>query len=198
VNKTWQMKITTVTVSLIFAAQPSMVCAIEQVCIKGDEIDALTTVVAPAVINAAVKQCSTVLAKDAYLLQNYDGLIAKFAEKRDAALPLANLAIQKITQDESTTGKVDQAIARLSPNLKLERFQTGAISALKLDAKTCLAINEVMVTLAPLPPENLTHLLTTIVQLSANDSKKKSQSDPCLFNPARLPMVVGSPQKPTQ
>ena len=179
-NKTG--KVAAISVALTFVAQPSMLAAIDKSCITGAEVDALMTVYAPELINTAVEQCSVVLKKDSYLLQNKDSLIAKFTGKRAAAFPLANRAIQKLMKD-STNNTFSQALAGMKPDTVIEVFGTGMISSVKLDTKTCLATNEIMATLAPLPPENLTQLSTTLVQLSLGSDTKKKSFDICPFTP---------------
>jgi hypothetical protein len=160
----------TVLTALVLAVSPSMA----QACITADEVDALAMVSAPAVINTAVKQCSVALGKNAYLLQNQDSIIAKFADKRDVAMPAAFRAVQKVMKGSTTNGKFDQAIAGVSSDAILKIFENGMISEVKLDAKSCLVANEVIATLAPLPPENLTRLFTIILQLPTDTSKKSS------------------------
>ena len=189
INKTG--KVAAISIALTFVAQPLMLAAIDKSCITGAEVDALMTVYAPELINTAVKQCSVVLKKDSYLLQNKDSLIAKFTGKRAAAVPLANRAIQKLMKD-STNNTFSQALAGMKPDTVIEVFGTGMISSVKLDTKTCLATNEIIATLAPLPPENLTQLSTILVQLSMDASKKKPLNS-CPFTPGILPIAVGSP-----
>ncbi len=189
-NKTG--KIAAISIALTFAVQPSLLAAIDKSCVTGAEVDALMTVYAPELINTAVKQCSVVLKKDTYLLQNKDSLIAKFTGKRTAAVPLANRAIQKVMRDYTTDKTVSQAIVGMKPDEVIKVFGVGMIAAVKLDTKTCLATNEIMATLAPLPPENLTQLSTILVQLSMDVSKKKPLNI-CPFTPGMLPIAVGSP-----
>ena len=186
-------KVAAISISLTFIAQPPMLAAIDQSCVTRAEIDALMTVYAPELINTTVKQCSVALKKETYLLQNKDSLIAKFTEKRSAAMPIAARAIQKLMKDYTTDKTLSQTLAGMKSDELVDVFGVGMISAVKLDPKTCLATNEILVTLAPLPPENLSQLSTILIQLSMDAYTKKKPLNTCPFTPGMLPIAVGSP-----
>lgn len=176
-------KVAAVSVLLTVIAQPSVLAAIDQSCVTTAEVEALTIVYAPELINTAVKQCSLALKKETYLLQNKDNLIAKFTEKRASAMPLASRAIQKLMKDYTTDKTVAKALATMKPDTLVEFFGAGVMSSVKLDKNVCLATNEIMATLAPLPPENITQLSTILIQLSMDANTKKKPFNLCPFKP---------------
>lgn len=176
-------KVSALGIALTFVVQPSMLAAIDKSCVTGAEMDALIAVYAPELINTAVKQCSGVLKKETYLLQKKDSLIAKFTGNRAAATPLASRAIQKLMKGYTTNNTFAQALAGMKSDALIEVVGAGIISAVKLDTKTCLATNEIMATLDPLPPENFAQLATTLVQLSLGSDTKKKSFDICPFTP---------------
>ena len=150
------------------------------------------TVYAPELINTAVKQCSVVLKKDAYLIQNKNSLTTKFTEKRAAATPLASRAIQKLMKGYTADNTFAQALVGMKSDTLIELFG-AAISSVKLDRKTCLATNEIMATLDPLPPENFAQLATTLFQLSLDADTKKKLFDICPFAPRMSLSAIGAP-----
>jgi len=129
----------------------------------------------PNLLQAVQGACAGELARDGYLSRNGDRLAARFAEGHEAYWPQAKAALILLGGKGEQSSGIEE-FANL-PDEALRPFVDGIIVAKlreEIKPKSCADIERVLELLDPLPVDNLTGLVGTIVAMVETRRSKGS------------------------
>jgi hypothetical protein len=161
--------------SLAFSSQAVAQSAAKP-CITAQEAEGLALVIMPEALKSAQATCRPHLPGSA-ALANPGAMIAKYQAEADGAWPAATAAMGKIVDPQARELLQGELGRSMLPAIM------GPMIAGEIKAKDCGAINRFVELLQPLPPRNTAGLLVTVLQLAAQDEKKKDKFNICPFAP---------------
>ena len=148
--------------------------AVEQAsCLSSAEVHALTTFAMPSVLTGLIDHCAPEVGTSGYMSTQGRNLVSSYAAHKDSAWPTARKAFFRLAGNKSGSGEATDLLAKM-PDAALQPFVEGMIGGMigaKLKPGQCLVADKMMRLLAPLPPENTTELLGTILELAGADRK---------------------------
>ena len=143
-------------------------------CLAPAEVRALATFSMPSVLNGLIANCTAHVGSRSFMATQGPSLVAAYAGGKDAAWPAARKAFFRLADSGKPSDKeMAAAVARL-PDSALQPFVEGMIGSLigsKLKPGQCVMADKLMRLLAPLPPANMTELVSTVVELAEGDKK---------------------------
>lgn len=133
-------------------------------CLTRTEAQGVIAFALPSVVGGLNEKCRPSLPATAYLPRNAASLASRFRPASDSAWPTARTAFQKLAGEELPSFLNDAAIRTL--------FEAGISGALTEQVKIgdCATVDRVFEVLAPLPPENMTALVTLLMEVGASRS----------------------------
>ena len=154
-------------------AMPAQAAAAEAQCLAPAEVRALTTFAMPSVLTGLIDRCTPEVGSSGFMSTQGRGLVASYAAHKDAAWPTARKAFFRIAATKSGGDEASDMMAKM-PDAALQPFVEGMIGGMigsKLKPGQCAIADKMMRLLAPLPPENTSELLGTILELAEGDKK---------------------------
>ena len=154
-------------------ALPAQSVAAEAQCMSPAEVRALATFAMPSVLTGLIDHCSPEVGATGFMTTQGRDLIASYATHKDAAWPTARKAFFRLAGSKSGSDETADMLAKM-PDAALQPFVEGMIGGMigsKLKPGQCAIADKVMRLLAPLPPENTSELLGTILELAESDKK---------------------------
>jgi hypothetical protein len=143
-------------------------------CLAPAEVRALTTFAMPSVLDGLIANCGPQVGPGSFLMTRGSGLVSAYATRKQAAWPTARKAFFRLAESGKPSDKdTAEAVAKL-PDAALQPFVEGMIGTMigsKLKPGQCVIADKLLRLLAPLPPENTTELIGTIIELAEADKK---------------------------
>lgn len=138
-------------------------------CLSQPEVEGIVAYALPLLVDAAVKTCAPRLSPDGYLATQGASLVQRYAARKATTWPIAKAALLKLTADDTGKNAGNAALMRALPDSALQPFADVIVvqaitKAIKAD--DCAPIERITGLLAPLPPENTSALVTTIIALA--------------------------------
>ena len=143
-------------------------------CLSQGEVRALTTFAMPSALTGLIDHCGPQVGASAFMPTKGRALVAAYAARKDAAWPLARKAFFRIAGGKGDDKDMMATMGRM-PDAALQPFVEGMIGGMigaKLKPGQCVIADKLLRLLAPLPPENTTELIGTILELADADNKK--------------------------
>ena len=143
-------------------------------CLAPAEVRALTTFSMPSVLNGLIANCTAQVGARSFMATQGRGLVAAYAGGKDAAWPAARKAFFRLADGGKPSDKEMAAAVAKLPDSALQPFVEGMISSMigaKLKPGQCVVADKLMRLLAPLPPENTSELVSTVIELAEADRK---------------------------
>jgi hypothetical protein len=153
---------------------PSITCAqAAPPCLTADEAQGLMTYALPLVVLGLRKHCLTSLPATAALIQAGPLMAARYQPDADAAWPVAQVAIDKLSGvklaaimgPKAGKGLIDLVVAE------------GLINQVK--AEDCPLIDRMIDTVQPLPASNMATLVTAMMELLSHKQAKPGPISIC-------------------
>ncbi len=154
-------------------AMPAQATAAETQCLAPAEVRALATFAMPSVLTGLIDHCAPEVGASGFMSTQGRNLVASYAAHKDAAWPTARQAFFRLAATKSGADETTDMMARM-PDAALQPFVEGMIGGMigsKLKPGQCAIADKMMRLLAPLPPENTSELLGTILELAGSDKK---------------------------
>ena len=154
-------------------AMPASAVAAEAQCLAPAEVRALTTFAMPSVLTGLIDRCAPEVGSSGFMSTQGRGLVASYAAHKDAAWPNARKAFFRLAGSKGDSSEATEMMAKM-PDAALQPFVEGMIGGMigsKLKPGQCAIADKLMRLLAPLPPENTSELLGTIIELAEGDKK---------------------------
>ena len=154
-------------------AMPAQAAAAEAECLAPAEVRALATFAMPSVLTGLIDHCAPEVGASGFMSTQGRGLVASYAAHKDAAWPVARKAFFRLAGSKSDSSEATDMMAKM-PDAALQPFVEGMIGGMigsKLKPGQCAVADRMMRLLAPLPPENTSELLGTILELAEGDKK---------------------------
>ena len=154
-------------------AMPAQAAAAEAECLAPAEVRALATFAMPSVLTGLIDHCAPEVGASGFMSTQGRGLVASYAAHKDAAWPVARTAFFRLAGSKSDSSEATDMMAKM-PDAALQPFVEGMIGGMigsKLKPGQCAVADRMMRLLAPLPPENTSELLGTILELAEGDKK---------------------------
>ena len=154
-------------------AMPAHAAAAQAECLSSAEVRALTTFAMPSVLTGLIDHCAPEIGTSGYMTTQGRNLIASYAAHKNSAWPTARRAFFRLAGSKSDTSEATDMMAKM-PDAALQPFVEGMIGGMigsKLKPGQCVIADKMMRLLAPLPPENTSELLATILELTGADKK---------------------------
>ncbi len=154
-------------------AMPAQAAAAEAECLAPAEVRALATFAMPSVLTGLIDHCAPKVGASGFMSTQGRGLVASYAAHKDAAWPVARKAFFRLAGSKSDSSEATDMMAKM-PDAALQPFVEGMIGGMigsKLKPGQCAVADRMMRLLAPLPPENTSELLGTILELAEGDKK---------------------------
>jgi hypothetical protein len=154
-------------VALALPAQASAAAA-EQACLSAMEGQALLTSFLPDLIRGAADTCRTALPADAFLIRSGPALADRYKGVADAAWQAARPVLGKLV------GKEMSVFSRLDDETMRKVFASGVAEKMagSIKGKDCTTVSGVLEALEPLPPVNMSKLITVIFEGMGRDRKQ--------------------------
>ena len=143
-------------------------------CLTQTEVRALTAFAMPSALTGLIDRCGPQLGAGAFMPTRGRALVAAYAARKVAAWPLARKAFFRIAGGKGDSKEIMATMGTM-PDSALQPFVEGMIGSMigaKLKPGQCTIADKLMRLLAPLPPENTTELLGTILELADADDKQ--------------------------
>lgn len=156
---------------LALVASAQLSAAQAKQCLTEPEMRGLVGYALPAVADAVVQRCSSILPANSFLNSRGAKLVSDLRLGQSAAWPAARSAIGKIGSGD---GKSDETLSELPEGL-VGPLMEGMIQERFVDdlkPQGCKDIDRVLTTLAPLPAANMVEMITQIAMIAARDDKK--------------------------
>ena len=144
------------------AAQP---VAQAKPCLTSAEGSALFLALMPDAIQSTITVCAKTLPANAYLSARGSALVARYRAPANAARRDAVAALAKIASDKSIDEQMFEMVA--GP-------MVGALIAQEVKPETCGRINQIFELFDPMPPENISRLIVTILEMTSEGPKAKA------------------------
>ena len=154
-------------------AMPAQAAAAQTECLSSTEVRALTTFAMPSVLTGLIDHCAPEVGTGGYMTTQGRNLISSYAAHKDSAWPTARKAFFRLAGTKSGSSEATDMMAKM-PDAALQPFVEGMIGGMigaKLKPGQCVIADKMMRLLAPLPPENTSELLGTILELAGADKK---------------------------
>ena len=155
-------------------AMPAQAAAAEAAqCLAPAEVRALATFAMPSVLTGLIDHCAPEVGATGFMSTQGRNLIASYAAHKDSAWPTARKAFFRLAGAKSDSSQATDMMAKM-PDAALQPFVEGMIGGMigsKLKPGQCVIADKMMRLLAPLPPENTSELLGTILELAGADKK---------------------------
>ena len=154
-------------------ALPAQAAAAEAQCLAPAEVRALATFAMPSVLTGLIDHCAPEVGASGYMSTQGSNLVASYAAHKEAAWPVARKAFFRLAATKGGADEATDMIAKM-PDAALQPFVEGMIGGMigsKLKPGQCAIADKMMRLLAPLPPENTSELLGTILELAEGDKK---------------------------
>ena len=142
-------------------------------CLVPAEVRALATFAMPSVLIGLIDRCAPEVGATGFMTTQGRNLIASYAAHKDSAWPTARQAFFRLAKSKGDSGEATDMMAKM-PDAALQPFVEGMIGGMigsKLKPGQCAIADKMMRLLAPLPPENTSELLGTIIELAEGDKK---------------------------
>ncbi len=156
------------------AAMPAQAAAAEAAqCLSPLEVRALATFAMPSVLTGLIDHCAPEVGSSGFMTTQGRDLITSYAAHKNSAWPTARKAFFRLAGSKSDTGEATDMMAKM-PDAALQPFVEGMIGGMvgsKLKPGQCVIADKMMRLLSPLPPENTSELLGTILELAGADKK---------------------------
>ena len=166
--------ITAAFLSAAMLALPAQAVAAETACLTQPEVRALTAYAMPSALTGLIDRCGPQLGPTGFMPTRGRALVAAYAAKKAAAWPLAKQAFFRIAGGKGDSKEIMATMGTM-PDSALQPFVEGMIGSMigaKLKPGQCVIADKLMRLLAPLPPENMTELVGTILELTDADDKQ--------------------------
>lgn len=163
------------TLTMALPAQAAQQAASQ--CLTEPELRSLARFALPGALNGLVGKCSATLTPESFMRKDGLSLVSRYNAGKQAAWPSAKTALFRMGGTDADTMKM----IRQLPDEALQPFVDGLIGNLVSDQikpDQCAIADRMMRLLAPLPPENMAELVSTIVVL-ADDPKKPGPFKVC-------------------
>ena len=160
-------------VALAAAAVAVPVQAAEAQCLAPAEVRALATFAMPSVLTGLIDHCTPEVGATGFMSTQGRNLVASYAANKDSAWPTARKAFFRFAGSKSDSSEATDMMAKM-PDAALQPFVEGMIGGMigsKLKPGQCVIADKMMRLLAPVPPENTSELLGTILELAGADKK---------------------------
>ena len=147
--------------------------AAEAQCLAPAEVRALATFAMPSVLTGLIDRCSPEVGASGFMTTQGRDLVASYAVHKESAWPTARKAFFRLAGSKSDSSEATDLMAKM-PDAALQPFVEGMIGGMigsKLKPGQCAIADKMMRLLAPLPPENTSELLGTILELAEGDKK---------------------------
>ena len=154
-------------------AMPAHAAAEQAGCLSSAEVRALTTFAMPSVLTGLVDHCTAEIGSTGFMATQGRNLITSYAAGKNAAWPTARKAFFKLADKKGDTSDTSALLTGM-PDAALQPFVEGIIGGMigsKLKPGQCVIADKMMRLLAPLPPENTSELVGTILELAGGDKK---------------------------
>ena len=154
-------------------AIPAQAAAAEAQCLAPAEVRALATFAMPSVLTGLIDHCAPEIGTSGFMSTQGRNLVASYAAHKDAAWPNARKAFFRLASSKGDSSEATEMMAKM-PDAALQPFVEGMIGGMigsKLKPGQCAIADKMMRLLAPLPPENTSELLGTILELAGADKK---------------------------
>ena len=165
----------TFTMAVLAAAitMPAQAAAAQADCLSSAEVRALTTFAMPSVLTGLIDHCAPEVGSGGYMTTQGRNLVSSYAANQGSAWPTARKAFFRLAGTKSGSSDATDMMAKM-PDAALRPFVEGMIGGMigaKLKPGQCAIADKMMRLLAPLPPENTSELLGTILELAGTDKK---------------------------
>ena len=157
-------------------AMPAQAAVEQATCLSSTEVLALTTFAMPSMLTGLIDHCASEVGTSGYMTTEGHNLIASYAVHKNSAWPSARKAFFRIAGTKGDTRQATDLMAAM-PDAALQPFIEGMIGGMvgaKLKPGQCVIADKMMRLLAPLPPENTSELVGTILELAGADKKAGS------------------------
>ena len=154
-------------------AQAAAAQAAEAQCLAPAEVRALATFAMPSVLTGLIDRCTPEVGASGFMTTQGRNLVASYAAYKESAWPTARKAFFRLAGSKSDSSEATAMMAKM-PDAALQPFVEGMIGGMigsKLKPGQCAIADKMMRLLAPLPPENTSELLGTILELAEGDKK---------------------------
>ena len=154
-------------------AMPAQAAAAQAECLSSAEVRALTTFAMPSVLTGLIDHCAPEVGTGGYMTTQGRNLVSSYAANKGSAWPTARKAFFRLAGTKSGSSDATDMMAKM-PDAALQPFVEGMIGGMigaKLKPGQCVIADKMMRLLAPLPPENTSELLGTILELAGSDKK---------------------------
>ena len=135
-------------------------------CFSEHDVNSLISFALPVVMDTTMKTCRPHLSAQGYFATQGDGLVQRYAVRKNPAWPEAKTTLLRIgAKDE----KLKDMISGLSDQA-LQPFAEGLIGqaiAKKIKPQICPVVERMTRILSPLPPENTVEFLSFTVMIAA-------------------------------
>jgi hypothetical protein len=173
----------------ILLAIPAMVTAqaAPQQCLTRAEMRSGISYVMPMLFGAVKNACATALPKGSFLSDGSGDMINKYQALADENKPAAFALLGKFGGSFGSGMKLDSPDGTKDMNAEQAEMLSALLPimleeglAKEIKPESCGAMNEIMESLAPLPPENMAKLIESIAvevirSEEANKAKNKSK-----------------------
>lgn len=154
----------------------SQAAAAQEQCLTEPELAGMAGFALPSVLQGVMTKCQPSLSPRGFFATRGPAMVARYAQGKDAAWPMARSAFMKFGADKND--KTMQQVARL-PDDKLKPFVEGMVEEMvgdEIKPSSCVAIERVSGLLDPLPANNTAQLvgfILTLVGQGKQDGKSK-------------------------
>ena len=171
--RTFARAVALVAAAAAMPAQAAAAQAAQAQCMSPAEVRALATFAMPSVLTGLIDHCAPEVGATGFMSTQGRNLIASYAMHKDSAWPTARKAFFRLAGSKSDSSEATDMMAKM-PDAALQPFVEGMIGGMigsKLKPGQCVIADKMMRLLAPLPPENTSELLATILELTGADKK---------------------------
>ena len=142
--------------------------ATSEPCVTETEGAAIMASMMPDLINGLGEKCLAHLPANSFLVQNGKTLAARYTVLADQRWPTAKLAFGRMTGEPELADKLPDQYFR--PMLG---SMVGSELLKSVKPQDCSGANRIVESLAPLPPENVAHLIGAIRVFAQRDDDSK-------------------------
>ncbi len=144
-------------------------------CLTRSEMRSGISYVMPMLMNAVKGACAATLPKGSFLTDGSADMIGKYQALADTNKSTALSLLSKFSDDMKLEGLDAQSGSDMFEALLPIMVEEGLSKEIK--PETCPAMNDIVESLAPLPPENMTRLVESIaVEVIRSDEAKGAKS----------------------
>ncbi len=156
-------------------------------CLTRSEMRSGISYIMPMLMNAAKNACATALPKGSFLTDGSTDMIGKYQILADNNKATAISLISKFGSEMKLEGLDPKSETDMFAELLPIMIEEGVSKEIK--PESCATMNDIVESLAPLPPENMTRLVESIAvevirsddaKVAKSKSAKKTQKPPLL------------------